>query len=79
MVTLLKTGERVAFVGDPRITGTVVGFGYVDNGADERSTDSRRHDVVIVALDVPMWPEEVFFPIHHTPIMPDVLTLIRNY
>lgn len=79
MITLLKTGERVFFGGDPRITGTVVGFGFVDNGADDRSTDDRRHNVVMVALDVPMWPDGINFPIHHTPMTPDVLIRIRTY
>lgn len=48
----LPCGTRVSYNGDPRVTGTVVGHGTVDNTLVTLDCDERHvYHVVIVSLD----------------------------
>jgi hypothetical protein len=75
--TTIELGARVAFTGDPRITGTVVGHGYVDNSHDALANQNETHDVVIVRVDEPARLDASAVSLSfHIPFVPSVLTVL---
>lgn len=72
----IPTKTRVAYVADPRITGTVVGHGTVHGGDDPTSDSLLTYHVVIVKLDRPSSIPPGHELSFHTPFVPSVLTII---
>lgn len=65
----MEIGTHVAWKHDSRLTGIIVGFGTVDNGADPRAADDLSYEVAIVRMDNGPFRHDKI-PVHITFHMP---------
>lgn len=73
---VLPLTTRVSYIPDPRVTGTVVGYGTVHNGADSGADGEHAYSVLIVKMDEPLrsdsLPSNMTF---HVPFVRSVLNV----